>query len=218
MLFMQPIKIHSDVIPFIKLQGHDIDIIGEVETALYKLEQLTTGKTLLNKLKKLTDNGRELTIHASRDFKNIVTPEISPLQIAKYRLNKVSPNQLSAMAYELCTKKSKGNKHDGVNANVYFNPMVARQVDGFGAPEPAPERFHFHNHFTLGHILIHAMRIMKGNYQGGVMDNMNLNNPIQQREELRAYGLAEFYRRPVSENKMREESGYPPYLTTGNGH
>ena len=216
---MQPIKMHSDVIPFIKLQGHDIDLIGEVETALYKLEKLASGKTLLDKLKKLTDKGRELTIHASRDFKNTVTPEISPLQVEKYRLKKVSPQQLSAMAYELCTKKSKGNKQDGVNANVYFNPMIATQTDAHGAPEPAPGPFGFiHNHFSLGHVLIHAMRIMKGNYQGGVMDNINPNNPIQQREELRAYGLAEFYLRPVSENKMREESGFPPYMTTGNGH
>jgi len=209
---MQLLKMPSDIAPFITLKSNNIDLIGEVETALYKLEKLTTGRNLLNKLKELVGKGKAITIYADTSIKNIATPEMSESQIEKYRLRNTSPdNKLLAMAFELCTKRSRGQKKEGVNANVYFNPMQARKIDKYGAP--VKSEFHFDNHFTLGHILIHAMRIMKGNYQGGMMDNFNPNNPHQQREELRAFGLGEFYQRPISENKMREESGLLPYLS-----
>lgn len=209
---MEMLKLHSDFYPFINIHSHDIDLIGEVETAIYKLNKLTSGQTLFGTLKRLANEGKRLTIHASRDFKNLAKPELSPLQQHKYRLEKCRPHQLEAMAYELCTKKRSNHKTEGVNANVFFNPMQAREPDRFGVPQMA--QFHFNNHFTLGHVLIHAMRMMKGNYQGGAMELYNKDNPIQQREELRAFGLGEFYRRPVSENKMREESGLLPYMTT----
>jgi len=117
---------------------------------------------------------------------------------------------MRTLAYTLCSKFQRHHKGEGTSAIVYFNPMKGVEPNKFGEVQSAPN--HFGNHFTLGHLLIHAMRMMKGNYQGQDLEKYNPNRAHQLREENRAMGLGEFYRRPISVNKMREQTGVTEFL------
>ncbi len=40
---MEMLKIQSDFYPFINIHSHDINLIGEVETAIYKVAKIIIG-------------------------------------------------------------------------------------------------------------------------------------------------------------------------------
>jgi len=203
-------SIQSAIAPFINIHHNNLDVMQEVDTALLKLERLPAGHALLGKLRQLSTNGKSLKIYASTQFKNITQPALTSAQIATYNLNANNNHQMRSLAYTLCTKFQRHHKGEGTSAIVYFNPATGVQPNKFGEVQQAPN--HFGNHFTLGHLLIHAMRMMKGNYQGQDMENYSPNRANQLREENRAMGLGEFFRRPISVNKMREQTGVDQFL------
>ncbi|NIG12922.1 hypothetical protein F3J37_01620 [Pantoea sp. Al-1710] len=208
---MSQYSIQSAIAPFISIHHNNLDVMQEVDTALYKLERLPAGRALLGKLRNLSNEGRSLKIYASTRYKNIARPILTHSQLNRYVVDATNNHQMQALAYNLCSNMRRGkvNRGEGTSAVVYFNPMMSRSPDPWGGAKRDPN--HYGNHFTLGHVLIHAMRMMKGNYQGGNMENYSGFRSHQRREEERALGIGEFYRKEISENKMRLQEGLEDY-------
>lgn len=202
-------SIDSVIKPFIKIHSHDYSFIEKVDTALLKLEKIASGESLLNKIRELTITGKKLHIYSGPLYQNLAIPQMSQSQIESYRLQRVQPHQLRAMAYELASKRKKHDKAPGTNVDVFYNPTRAVKPNHLGRPFVTldPLDVHVFSHFTLGHVLIHAMRMMKGNYTGGYLEQYDPNQSFQRVEELRAVGIYPFNNKVISENKMREQSG-----------
>jgi len=208
---MTHLSIQSAIAPFISIHHNSLDVMQEVDTALYKLDRLPAGRSLLGKLRELATEGRQLKIYASTRYQNLAQPVLTASQISRYVTDTQNSHQMNALAYNLCSslRRGKANRGEGTSALVYFNPMMSRSPDPWGSPRR--DENHFGNHFTLGHVLIHAMRMMKGNYQGGNFQNYSPFRTNQRREEDRAMGLGEFYRKPISENMLRKQEGLELY-------
>ncbi|MCF5166480.1 hypothetical protein GIW45_20970 [Pseudomonas congelans] len=143
----------------------------QVDNALAKIASKANGQSLLQALKdnSSSSKGRVVEIKltsASTAAAAFLTAE----QRRKYKIDESDIALSNERAFDILNKKGKGT-----SATVFWNPEVALTVDENGRPRLTRDAEK--SYLALAHELVHAHRILKGSYTGGIGDRHDSSTP-----------------------------------------
>lgn len=198
-------KVNSVVVPTFSIKYDDFTHpVGhvQVDDALSKLASKANGQSLLQALKdnSSSSKGRLVEIRLTTGSTS-AAPFLTAEQRRKYKIDESDILTDNEKAVDVLHKKRKGT-----SATVSWNPEVGLAIQKDGRPNLAYDAEK--SYLTLAHELVHAHRMLKGTYTGGVGDRHDRSTPAG-KEELRAVGLGKYKDEKLTENAIRKEHGEP---------
>lgn len=195
----------SVVVPAISIRHDDFTHpVGrlQVDDALTKLASKANGLSLLQALNNNSSSskGRLVEIKVTTDSSHAAA-FLTREQRHKYKIDESEITLNNDKAVDILHRKGQGT-----SATVFWNPEVAVTLDAAGRPSLVYDAQK--SYLVLAHELVHAHRILKGTYTGGVGDRQDRSTPAG-KEELRAVGLGKYKNEKLSENGIRKEHGEP---------
>jgi len=200
---MELIRGPSSVAPFINIVSEYKEDTQRAESALEKINSKPTGKALLNEIKSLSKNGRNVEIQVSDNFDCHSIAFLTESQLKKYNISDPHGLESNLKACEISTKKGFMHKGEGVSVVIDFRPTDAIRFREDGTQ--VSYRNEKEGFVMLAHELIHAMRMMKGTHISDFKVAKEGSGHSSEIEERRVIGFGEFSKKQFTENQIRKE-------------
>ncbi|NIG12917.1 hypothetical protein F3J37_01645 [Pantoea sp. Al-1710] len=213
---MPRVQAPSTIVPEITISTENAAGFMNTDHALAQIGNTQSGATLLSEIVKYTKDTKKVKIYIQHTEDSHTIPVLSNKQAEKTNLSKSYHNEESLDAARKFALKKKLTKGEGASALVYWNPAEAHISFSQGYTQYSVNEGGV-NRFQLANELVHAMRILKGTYT----DDKTIEGSTN--EEMRGLGVFQYENEPISENKIREQSGfylraYYPVVTNVSGN
>jgi len=198
---MPRVQAPSTIIPEIMISTQNAAGFMNTDQALNQLNNTPSGFSLMQEIIKHSKDTKHVKIYVQHVEDSHTHPVLSEKQAIKTNLFLSDVNEESLDAARKFALKKGFRKGEGSSAIVYWNPAESYVGSSFGHTVSAMNHMG-DSRFQLANELVHAMRILKGTYT----DDKSIAGSTD--EEMRGIGTMNYENEFISENKIREQSGY----------
>jgi len=198
----------SRICPAIDIEAKHSEEIDHTERMLDRIKSKPVGFDLLSEVLRLSNNNKKITIYVQHNEMTCVVGALTKYQSDRLGLENNPRNVYNIMhASILCRPYPNGDRGEGVGASVSFNPDISLEITEEGFPVPFKDKEL--SFIPLAHELIHAIRMLEGEWIGGMCrsERPSVNN--YDLEEEITIGLGKYENGKFTENKIRNEHGLP---------
>lgn len=205
------------VLPYTAMSVHVPDVainfehhndFKHAEYGLKMIRSTRSGALLLNRIRSISTDEKKLMIRVNHRINTGHITFLTKSQIERFKMPEEIDDPDHQTAVKVFAKrKLDGEKGEGVNTVVSYNPCQTVAIDPEGYPVAMNDGRH--SIAMLAHELIHAYHAMNGTSMMSKADDVWFYGKGQRLEEERATGIGRFQQEPFSENSIRYELGYP---------